>query len=54
MGRAAFEDVDCGFVVGVDDAGGAEGAEDLGYEVDGEFSPGEFAVDAGFGGLVGD
>lgn len=43
---AAFVDVDGGFVVGVDDPGGAHGAEDLGEHVGGEFAPGEAAEDA--------
>lgn len=43
---AAFEGVDGGLVVGVDDAGGAHGAQDLGEGVGGELAPGEFAEDA--------
>lgn len=41
----AFVGIDCGFVVCVDDAGGAEGAEGLGEHVDWELGPGESAVD---------
>ncbi|GMG02961.1 unnamed protein product [Aspergillus oryzae var. brunneus] len=51
---ATFVDVDGGFVVAVDDCCAAHGAEDLGDEVDREFSPGEFAQDAageGYGGV---
>ena len=43
---AAFEDVDRRLVVGVDDGGGAHGAEDLRQHVGGEFAPGELAVHA--------
>lgn len=41
-----FDIVDCAEIVGVDDAGCAECAEDLGEEVDGEALPGEFAEEA--------
>lgn len=42
----AFEVIDGGFVVSVDDAGGAKGAKGLGEGVDGELRPREAAVDA--------
>ena len=42
----AFAIVDGGDVVGVDDAGGAEAAEELGEEEDGEASPGEASEEA--------
>ena len=43
---AAFVHVDGGFVVGVDDAGGAHGAQELREEVAGEFAEGEAPEDA--------
>lgn len=46
--------VDAVDVVYVDDAGGAEAAEELGEEVHGEAAPGETAVEAvgeGYGGV---
>ena len=42
----AFEVVDGGDVVGVDDAGGAEAAEELGEEEDREAPPGEPSEEA--------
>lgn len=43
---SAFEGVDGGFVVAVDDGGAAHCAEELGQRVHGEFAPWEAAEDA--------
>ena len=41
----AFENIDSRFVVSVDDSRGTHATEDLSDQVDGEFSPWEFAED---------